>query len=177
MSSYFDYSDTPTKYIEAEGIRYAYRSLGKPSDIPIVCLQHFIGTLDNWDPYIINGLAREREVITIDNSGIGFSGGETPDNVKDMSLDVLKIINALGITKCDLLGFSLGGFIAQTLADLQAGTVSKNHSRGYGSPKYQGFTCISAVGGEGTGDGSPGEIPFYFLLAIRKKQGKNSGDT
>jgi len=115
----FDYSEAPIKYAEAEGIRYAYRSLGASSDTPIVCLQHFMGTLDNWDPAIINGLAKEREVITFDNSGIGFSGGETPDNVKDMSLDALKIMNALGINKCDLLGFSLGGFIAQTLADLQ----------------------------------------------------------
>ncbi len=115
----FDYTESPTKYVESEGIRYAYRSLGEPSDTPIVCLQHFMGTLDNWDPMIMNGLAREREVITIDNRGIGFSGGETPDNVQDMSLDALRIINALGITNCDLLGFSLGGFIAQTLADIK----------------------------------------------------------
>ncbi len=115
----FDYSDTPIKYVETEGIRYAYRSLGEPSETPIVCLQHFMGTLDNWDPVIMNSLAREREVIAIDNRGIGFSGGEAPDNVQDMSIDALEIINALGITSCDLLGFSLGGFIAQTLADLR----------------------------------------------------------
>jgi len=58
--------------------------------VPIVCLQHFTGTLDNWDPIIINGLARERQVITIDNTGIGNSGGETPDNVQDMSKDAMK---------------------------------------------------------------------------------------
>src|SRR5271169_3043981 len=81
------YTETPTKYVETDGIRYAYRSPGESSDTPAVCLQHFIGTLDNWDPVIMNGLAREREVITIDNSGIGFSGGETPDNVRDMSID------------------------------------------------------------------------------------------
>jgi pimeloyl-ACP methyl ester carboxylesterase len=110
------YADTPTQYIEIEGISYAYRSLGKQSAIPIVCLQHFTGTLDNWDPIIMDGLARERSVITIDNAGVGNSGGETPDNVKYMSLAVIKIINALNITQCDILGYSLGGFIAQTIA-------------------------------------------------------------
>jgi pimeloyl-ACP methyl ester carboxylesterase len=119
------YAGIPTKYIEVEGVNYAYRSLGVPSDVPIICLQHFIGTLDNWDPVIMNGLAAERKVITINNTGIGNSGGETPDDVLDMSRDVIKIITALGITKCDLLGFSLGGFIAQTIADIKPDLLRK----------------------------------------------------
>jgi pimeloyl-ACP methyl ester carboxylesterase len=111
-----NYADAPTQYVEAEGIRCAYRSLGNRQGIPIVCLQHFTGTLDNWDPIVINGLVKERQVITIDNTGIGNSSGTTPDNVQDMTRDAIKIITALGIGKCDLLGFSLGGFIAQTIA-------------------------------------------------------------
>ncbi len=62
------YPDTPTKYVDVDGIRYAYRMLGKHADIPLVCLQHFTGTLDNWDPTIINGLAQDRRVVTIDNA-------------------------------------------------------------------------------------------------------------
>ena len=112
-----NYTDTPTKYVEVEGINHAYRSLGEPTGVPLVCLQHFTGTLDNWDPIIINGLAAERQVITIDNTGIGNSGGQTPDDVQDMSEDAIKIVSALGITKCDLLGYSLGGFVAQTTVD------------------------------------------------------------
>jgi pimeloyl-ACP methyl ester carboxylesterase len=111
-----NYVDTPTQYIEIENIRYAYRSLGMQSEFPLVCLQHFTGTLDNWDPIIINGLAKERHVITIDNAGIGNSDGTTPDNVQEMTQTAIKIINALGIKKCDMLGYSLGGFIAQTIA-------------------------------------------------------------
>jgi pimeloyl-ACP methyl ester carboxylesterase len=111
-----NYADAPTQYIEVEGVRYAYRSLGNEKGIPVVCLQHFTGTLDNWDPIVINGLAKERQVVTIDNTGIGNSGGTTPDNVKDMTRDAIKIITALGISHCDLLGFSLGGLIAQTMA-------------------------------------------------------------
>lgn len=110
------YMETPTEYVEVEGVRYAYRSLGNPSGIPLVCLQHFTGTLDNWDPIIIDGLAKERKVVTIDNRGVGNSEGATPDNVLDMAQDAIKIITALGISTCDLLGFSLGGFIAQTIA-------------------------------------------------------------
>jgi pimeloyl-ACP methyl ester carboxylesterase len=119
------YEDAPTEFIEVEGVRYAYRSLGKQSDVPIVCLQHFTGTLDNWDPVIINGLAKERQVIAIDNSGIGASEGATPDNVQDMALDAIKIITALAIKKCDLLGFSLGGFIAQATAAIQPTLIHK----------------------------------------------------
>jgi pimeloyl-ACP methyl ester carboxylesterase len=121
----FNYSDAPTKYIEVEGVQYAYRSLGKQSDTPIICLQHFTGTLDNWDPVIINGLARERQVITIDNTGVGNSGGITPDNVQDMTGDVIKVIAALGINYFDLLGFSLGGFITQTIAATRPDLVRK----------------------------------------------------
>jgi pimeloyl-ACP methyl ester carboxylesterase len=111
-----NYADAPTQYVQVGGVDYAYRSLGKESGTPIVCLQHFTGTLDNWDPIVINGLAKERRVVTIDNTGIGNSGGTTPDNVEDMTRDTLEIISALGISKCDLLGFSLGGFITQTIA-------------------------------------------------------------
>ncbi|HEV3412694.1 MAG TPA: alpha/beta hydrolase [Puia sp.] len=110
------YAVAPTQYVEIDGIRYAYRSLGRKEGIPIVCLQHFTGTLDNWDPIVINGLAKERPVITIDNAGIGNSGGKTPDNVQEMAQIAVKIITALKISLCDILGFSLGGFIAQTIA-------------------------------------------------------------
>lgn len=120
-----NYADAPTQYIEVDGISYAYRSLGNQSEIPIVCLQHFTGTLDNWDPIIINGLARERQVITIDNTGVGNSGGVTPDNVQDMVRDAIKIITAMSISKCDLLGYSLGGFIAQTMAGMRPDLVRK----------------------------------------------------
>ena len=119
------YVNTPTEFVEAEGIKYAYRSFGKQSGIPIVCLQHFTGTLDNWDPIIMDGLAQDRHVITIDNAGVGSSEGETPDNVRLMALAAIKIIDALNIKQCDLLGYSLGGFIAQTIAVMKPGLLHK----------------------------------------------------
>lgn len=120
-----NYTDAPTQYIRVEGFQYAYRLLGRQSETPIVCLQHFTGTLDNWDTIIINGLAKERQVITVDNSGIGNSGGATPDNVRDMTRDAINFIRALDIGKCDLLGYSLGGFIAQTMTAIEPDLIRK----------------------------------------------------
>ena len=120
-----NFASAPTEYVEVEGVSYAYRSLGVPSEVPIVCLQHFTGTLDNWDPIIITGLATRRQVIMIDNTGVGNSGGITPDNVLDMTRDAIKIISTLKISQCDLLGFSLGGFIAQTMVVMRPGLLRK----------------------------------------------------
>lgn len=114
-----------TQYIEVNGTSYAYRRFGKPSAIPVVGFQHFTGTLDNWDPLIIEGLAQQREVIVFDNKGVGNSGGITPDTVAAMTEDALAFIQALGIRKFDILGFSLGGFIAQQLAIAQPDLIRK----------------------------------------------------
>jgi pimeloyl-ACP methyl ester carboxylesterase len=125
VNEILNYKYAPTQYIEVDDIKYAYRSLGKSSGVPILCLQHFTGTLDNWDPTIINGLAQERQVVTIDNAGVGNSEGEVPDNVLEMSRHAIKIIEAFGISKCDLLGYSLGGFISQTMADFRPDLLRK----------------------------------------------------
>src|SRR5256712_1150550 len=107
------YETTPTRFVEANGIRYAYRSLEKESGVPLVFLQHFRGTLDNWDPAVVNGLAKDRPVVMFDSAGIARSGGQTPDNVAEMARHALAVIQALGLRQIDLLGFSLGGFVAQ----------------------------------------------------------------
>ena len=107
------YETTSTRFVEANSIRYAYRSFGKESGTPLVFLQHFRGTMDNWDPAVVNGLAKDRPVVLFDSAGIARSGGETPDNVAEMARHALAVIEALGPTQVDLLGFSLGGFVAQ----------------------------------------------------------------
>jgi pimeloyl-ACP methyl ester carboxylesterase len=103
----------PTRFVEANGIRYAYRSFGKESGVPLVFLQHFRGTMDDWDPAVVNGLAKDRPVVLFDNAGIARSGGETPDTIAEMARDALAVIEALGLTQIDLLGFSIGGFVAR----------------------------------------------------------------
>ena len=106
----------PTSFIEANGVTYAYRRLGQPSGVPLVFLQHFTGTMDSWDPVVVDGFAQARPVILFDNQGVSRSSGTTPDTVAAMANDAVAFITALGLKQVDLLGFSLGGFIAQVIA-------------------------------------------------------------
>jgi pimeloyl-ACP methyl ester carboxylesterase len=109
----------PIQTLEAaNGIDHAYRRFGNAARgvPPLLCLQHFRGNLDNWDPALVDHLARGREVILLDNRGVGASTGAVPDNVEDMARDVLSFVDTLGLTQVDLLGYSLGGYIAQELA-------------------------------------------------------------
>jgi pimeloyl-ACP methyl ester carboxylesterase len=115
----------PTEFIEASGINFAYRRLGPREGIPLILLQHFTGTMDSWDPAVVNGLAESRPVIVFDNSGVGKSSGTTPDNVAQMTADAEQFLAALGYAKIDLLGYSLGGFVAQSLAAKHSDHVRK----------------------------------------------------
>jgi pimeloyl-ACP methyl ester carboxylesterase len=114
-----------TQFVDAGGTRFAYRAIGTSKGVPLVLLQHFTGTMDYWDPAIVNELAKHREVIVFDNTGVGASSGKVPDSVEQMSNDALAFIGALGFLEVDLLGYSLGGMIAQILAAEHPGLVRK----------------------------------------------------
>ena len=105
----------PTRFVEADGSRFAYRRFGSDEGLPLLFCQHFTGTMDNWDPVITNTLAQEREVILFDNRGVGSSNGQTPDSVQAMATDALAFVDALGLKQIDLLGFSIGGMVAQQM--------------------------------------------------------------
>ncbi|OXI30840.1 alpha/beta hydrolase [Burkholderia sp. AU16741] len=110
-------SIAPTRYVDASGVRYAYRRFGNEGGgLPLLCLQHFTGTLDNWDPVIVDALARDREIILFDNAGVGRSGGQVPTSIAQMAEHVLRFVDALSIGRLHILGFSLGGFLAQDIA-------------------------------------------------------------
>jgi pimeloyl-ACP methyl ester carboxylesterase len=109
----------PTRFVEANGIRFAYRRFGKPGRVPIVFNQHYIGTMDYWDPAVTDGLARDREVILFNNAGVSSSSGEVPTTIEEMGANAVAFIKALGLTQADVLGISIGGFVAQEIA-LQA---------------------------------------------------------
>ncbi len=104
-----------THFLEAAGITFAYRTLGPSLGIPLVLLQHFRGTMDGWDPLLVDALAYERPVVLFDNRGIGRTTGTTPNNVAAMARDAAAFIDALDDKRIDLLGFSIGGMIAQQL--------------------------------------------------------------
>jgi pimeloyl-ACP methyl ester carboxylesterase len=105
----------PTQFVDGAGIRFAYRRFGKNQGVPLVFFQHFTGTMDNWDPGVTDGLPRNREVILFNNAGISSSGGETPNTIAEMARHAAAFIDALGLEQIDLLGFSLGGLVAQQL--------------------------------------------------------------
>ena len=109
----------PTRSVEANEIRFDYRRFGKAGGIPIVFNQHFQGTLDHWDPAVTDGLARTREVILFDNTGVAGSSGETPSSFQEMGADAIAFIRALGLDEVDILGFSIGGMVSQEIV-LQA---------------------------------------------------------
>src|SRR5260221_6125131 len=109
----------PTQFVEANGIRFAYRRFGKTGGVPLVFSQHFTGTMDHWDPAVTDGFAREREVILFNNAGISSSSGEVPTTVERMGGNAVAFLKTLELKTVDVLGFSIGGFVAQEIS-LQA---------------------------------------------------------
>jgi pimeloyl-ACP methyl ester carboxylesterase len=112
----YTHDTVPTQFVEANGIRFAYRRFGRTGGVPLVMNVHFRGTMDHWDPAVTDGLAQQREVILFDNAGIGASSGETPASIPGMATDTIAFIKALGVGKADILGYSIGGKVAQEIA-------------------------------------------------------------
>ncbi|WP_430428447.1 alpha/beta fold hydrolase [Parasphingorhabdus sp.] len=104
-----------TRFVEAGEIRFAYREIGVESDVPLIMCNHLAGTIDDWDPELVDQIAQHRKVIIFDNAGVGGSAGVTPEEVWTMARDAIKFVDGLGHTQIDLLGFSLGGAVAQDI--------------------------------------------------------------
>ncbi|PKO43830.1 MAG: alpha/beta hydrolase [Betaproteobacteria bacterium HGW-Betaproteobacteria-4] len=113
------WKNVPTRRIDVGGVPFVYRELGPDSGVPVIFLHHLMAVLDDWDPRIIDGIAAQRRVIAFDNRGVGASGGAVPETIEAMGRDAIAFIRALGFKQVDLLGFSLGGGVAQMVA-LQA---------------------------------------------------------
>ena len=134
----------------ANGIEYAYRDLGE-GDVPLVALQHFRGNLDNWDPALVDALSAKRRVITFDNVGVGATTGTTPNTVEAMAHDAIAFIEAMGLERVDLLGFSIGSFVAQEMALIRPDLLRRvvlASSAPQGAPGMHGWApeVIAAVG-------------------------------
>jgi pimeloyl-ACP methyl ester carboxylesterase len=110
------HDSAPTQFQEVGDVRLAYRRFGKEGAPPLVCLQHFTGRMDNWDPVHTNRLAQDRPVVLVDYRGLGRSSGETPDSMQGMGRDIIAFIHALGAKQADIFGFSIGGMVAQQIA-------------------------------------------------------------
>jgi pimeloyl-ACP methyl ester carboxylesterase len=112
----YTHQTAPTQFVEANGIRYAYRRFGKSGGIPMIFNQHYTGTMDYWDPAVTDGLAKDREVILFNNAGVSSTSGEVPTSIDGMATNAISFIKALGLSQVDVLGFSIGGMVAQEIA-------------------------------------------------------------
>ena len=108
----YTHQTAPTQFVEANGIRFAYRRFGKANGVPLVFNQHYLGTMDYWDPTVTDGLARDREVILFNNAGVSSTSGEVPTTFEQMGANAVAFTRALGLNKADVLGFSIGGMAA-----------------------------------------------------------------
>jgi pimeloyl-ACP methyl ester carboxylesterase len=148
----------PTRYVAHGGIRFAYRRWGKPGGVPLVFLNYFGGNLDDWDPQVTDGLAADYEVILFDNAGVASSGGETPGTIPGMARDVLAFCDALGLKKINVVGFSLGGMIAQQMAIDHPDRLGRIILLGTGPRGGEGMTFTELSADERAD-------PVQFLLA------------
>jgi pimeloyl-ACP methyl ester carboxylesterase len=139
------YKDAPTKTVNIDGTRFAYRQLGPDDGTPVIFLNHLGAVLDNWDPRVVDGIAARHRVITFDNHGIGASKGRTPPSVAAMARDAVAFIRALGFDQVDLLGFSMGGFVAQVIAQEEPQLVRKMVLAGTGPAGGEGIDKVTYI--------------------------------
>src|ERR1700680_1661355 len=137
----------PTQFVEANGIRFAYRRFGKTGGVPIVFNQHYIGTMDYWDPTVTDGLARDREVILFNNAGVSSSSGEVPTTFEQMGANAIAFIKALGLKQVDVLGFSIGGMVAQEITLQAPDLVRRLIVDGTGPRGGQGMESLTQAAG------------------------------
>jgi pimeloyl-ACP methyl ester carboxylesterase len=143
----YTHQTAPTQFVEARGIRFAYRRFGKANGVPLVFCQHYIGTMDYWDPMVTDGLARGREVILFDNAGVSSSSGEVPTTFEQMAADAIAFIKALGLKQVDLFGFSIGGMVVQEITLQAPDLVRRLIIDGAGPRGGPGMELVAQVSG------------------------------
>jgi pimeloyl-ACP methyl ester carboxylesterase len=154
----------PTQFVEANGIRFAYRRFGKAGGVPLVFNMHYIGTMDYWDPTVTDGLACDREVILFDNAGVSSSSGEVPTTFEQMGANSVAFSRAFGFDKVDVLGFSIGGMVAQEVALQAPDFVRKLILVGTGPRGGEGMASLTTVAKRIFG--APYDPPEYLWLAV-----------
>src|ERR1700687_5529992 len=143
----YAHKTAPTQFVEANGIRFGYRRFDKAGGVPIVFNQHYTGTMDYWDPAVTDGLARDREVILFNNAGVSSSSGEVPTMFEEMGENAIAFIKALGLKRVDVLGFSIGGMVAQEITLQAPDLVRKLILVGTGPRGGQGMESLTQAAG------------------------------
>jgi pimeloyl-ACP methyl ester carboxylesterase len=166
---------TPTQTLDVGGTSFAYRELGPRGGTPLVFLHHFTAVLDDWDPRVIDGIAAQRHVITFDNRGVGSTGGKVPHTIAAMAVDATAFIRALGHDQVDLIGFSLGGGVAQEVALTQPELVRRLILTGTGVRGGGGLTKMPLIVGGAYAKAALTRVdPRHFLFFNRNPTGKRA---
>jgi len=178
----------PTLFLETNNERYAYRRFGRGTALPLLCLQHFTGTLDNWDPAVTDALASGREVILFDNAGVGGSSGKVPETITGMAAHASAFLDGLGLSTCDVLGYSLGGMVAQQMVldrpsifrrMILAGTAPRGGedimhlekpvlARSLSDPNLKGYSVLQKIFFAPTASSQAAGLAFIERLAQRR---------
>jgi pimeloyl-ACP methyl ester carboxylesterase len=170
------FQNAPTHTVSAGGVDFAYRELGPKTGVPVVLLTHLAAVLDNWDPRVVDGIATKHRVITFDNRGVGASTGSTPDTIQAMAKDAVTFIRALGFTQVDLFGFSMGGMIAQVIAQDEPQLVRKMVIAGTGPAGGEGIKNVTRLSHLDTIRGLlTFQDPKQFLFFTRTANGRRAG--
>jgi pimeloyl-ACP methyl ester carboxylesterase len=169
------WNNAPTHTIDAGGVRFAYRQLGPSTGVPVVFLTHLAAVLDNWDPRVVNGIAAKHRVITFDNRGVGACSGGTPTTIEQMATDAVTFIRALGFDQVDLFGFSMGGMIAQVIAQEEPRLVRKMILAGTGPAGGDGIDEVTRISYLDTARGLlTRRDPKEFLFFTRTPNGRRA---
>ena len=162
-----------TQLVDAAGVFFAYRRFGHPSRLPLVMLQHFRGNLDNWDPALTDALAAEREVILVDYAGVGASTGQPSSAIAATARQMIAFITAIGLDQIDLLGFSIGGFVAQEIALVRPALVRRlvlAATGPKGAPGMHGWR--EDIAAAARGESKPENLLYIMFAHTETSQGK-----
>ncbi|KUN62362.1 alpha/beta hydrolase [Streptomyces canus] len=139
------YKNAQTRTVTADGVTFAYRDLGPRTGMPIIFITHLAAVLDNWDPRVVDGIAAKHRVITFDNRGVGASTGKTPKTIEEMAKDAVTFIRALGFDQVDVLSFSMGGMIAQVIAQSDPQLIRRLILAGTGPAGGEGIKNVTRL--------------------------------
>ncbi|MFD1538843.1 alpha/beta fold hydrolase [Nonomuraea guangzhouensis] len=170
------YKNAPNRTVSAGGVDFAYRELGPKTGVPVVFVTHLAAVLDNWDPRVVDGIATKHRVITFDNRGVGASTGSTPNTIQAMAKDAVTFIRALGLNQVDLLGFSMGGMIAQVIVQDEPRLVRKLILAGTGPAGGEGIKNVTRLSHLDTVRALlTFQDPKQFLFFTRTRNGRRAG--
>src|SRR5687767_12017284 len=170
------WKNAPTHTIDVGGVQFAYRRLGPGTGVPVVFLTHLAAVLDSWDPRVVDGIAARHRVIAFDNRGVGASSGATPTTIEQMASDAVTFIRALGFSQVDLFGFSMGGMIAQLIAQQQPQLVRKMILAGTGPAGGDGIEKVTRITYLDIARGLlTRQDPKQFLFFTRTPNGRRAG--